>query len=121
MALQNIGSMNEMLKNYSSRDWVKSADMNSRKSLDISDAPEIFEARHETKRSFSELLADSIKEVNGLQKDANLAIERLATGNSKNIHETMLMVERADIAFRAMNQIRMKVLDAYKEVMRMQV
>ena len=37
------------------------------------------------------------------------------------MHETLLAVEKADIAFKAMNQIRLKVLDAYKEVMRMQV
>ena len=121
MAINNIGQMSEVLKNYNAGDWVKSADLSHGKQFSISDAPELNSVTHETNRSFSDLLADSIKSVNSLQKDANLAIERLATGKSKNLHETMLAVERADIAFRTMNQIRMKVIDAYKEIMRMQV
>ena len=48
-------------------------------------------------------------------------VEVLVSGKSKNIHETMLAVEKAEIAFKTMNQIRTKVIDAYKEVMRMQV
>ena len=59
--------------------------------------------------------------MNGLQKEANVAIEKLATGESKDIASTMLAVEKAEIAFKAMNQIRMKVIDAYQEIMRMQI
>ena len=45
---------------------------------------------------------------------ANKAIQNLAAGKTKNIHETMLAVENAEIAFKTMNQIRMKVIEAYK-------
>ncbi|MBF0208260.1 MAG: flagellar hook-basal body complex protein FliE, partial [Oligoflexia bacterium] len=51
----------------------------------------------------------------------NMAIEKLATGDSDNLHETMLMVEQAEIAFKTMNQIRQKVIDAYKEIIRIQI
>ena len=51
-----------------------------------------------------------------MQTEANTAIKRLASGESKNIHETMLAVEKADIAFKTMNQIRGKIIDAYKEI-----
>jgi flagellar hook-basal body complex protein FliE len=60
-------------------------------------------------------------EVNSMQVEANKAIQNLAAGKTKNIHETMLAVENAEIAFKTMNQIRMKVIEAYKEVMRMQM
>jgi flagellar hook-basal body complex protein FliE len=49
------------------------------------------------------------------------AVQKLASGESKNLHETLLAVERAEIAFKTMNQIRGKVIDAYKEIMKMQV
>ena len=67
------------------------------------------------------MLTTSIGEVNNLQVEANQAVQKLVTGESKNLHETMLAVEQAEIAFKTMNQIRMKVIDAYKEVMRMQI
>ena len=71
--------------------------------------------------SFSDLLIQSVTKVNTLQHQANSAVEKLVSGETKNIHETMLAVERADIAFKTMNQIRSKVVEAYKEIMRMQV
>jgi flagellar hook-basal body complex protein FliE len=42
-------------------------------------------------------------------------------GKAKNIHETMLAVERADMSLKLLMQVRNKLLDAYREVMRMQV
>ena len=72
-------------------------------------------------KTFGEFLQDSLAKVNDIQSEANKAIQKLASGESKNIHETMLMVEQAEIAFKTMNQIRTKVLEAYKEIMRMQI
>jgi flagellar hook-basal body complex protein FliE len=72
-------------------------------------------------KSFGEFLQDSIGKVNSIQNDANVAMEKLASGESQNLHETLLAVEKADIAFRTMNQVRTKVIDAYKEIMKMQI
>ncbi len=72
-------------------------------------------------KSFGEMFKDSIMEVNNLQKSADIAIQKLVSGESKNLHETMLAVEKANIAFKSMNQIRLKVIDTYREIMRMQV
>jgi flagellar hook-basal body complex protein FliE len=59
--------------------------------------------------------------VNQDQVQANQAIHELVAGRSKNIHETMLAVERADTSLKLMMQVRNKVLDAYREIMKMQV
>jgi flagellar hook-basal body complex protein FliE len=48
-------------------------------------------------------------------------MQKIASGESKNLHETLLAVERAEIAFKTMNQVRSKVLEAYKEIMRTQI
>ena len=55
------------------------------------------------------------------KKTADQKIEDLATGKSSNLHETMIAVEKADIALRLMVQVRNKMIDAYQEVMKMQV
>lgn len=72
-------------------------------------------------KSFGEVLEASIKEVNRLQGAANHAIEELALGETKNIHETMIALEKAEISFKLMLQVRNKILEAYNEVMRMNV
>jgi len=71
--------------------------------------------------TFSDALRNSISEVNTAQTQADHAIKELISGRSKNIHETLLAVEKADSSLKLMMQVRNKILDAYKEVMRMQV
>ncbi len=71
--------------------------------------------------TFAEVLQKSFDQVNQHQLQADQAIKELAAGRSKNLHETMLAVERADSSLKLMMQVRNKVLDAYREIMRMQV
>lgn len=71
--------------------------------------------------NFAEMLQSSFEQVNLHQTQADQAIKELVAGKSKNIHETMLAIERADASMKLMMQVRNKVLDAYREVMRMQV
>lgn len=78
-------------------------------------------AAGETAQGFGKMLADSIEKVNEAQISADKSIKDLAAGRTKNIHETMLQIENADASLKLMMQVRNKVLDAYKEIMRMQV
>jgi flagellar hook-basal body complex protein FliE len=70
--------------------------------------------------SFDEVLTTAFQSVDRLQKEANQAIEQLAVEGSTNVHQTMIAMEKADLSFRLMLQIRNKLVDAYQEVMRMQ-
>ena len=70
---------------------------------------------------FLNVLSESLSQVNQNQVQADTAMKELVAGRSKNIHETMLTIERADASLKMMMQVRNKILDAYKEIMRMQV
>ncbi len=70
---------------------------------------------------FLSLLKDSIDKVNYLQLNAEQAMQKLAKGEVKDLHEVMVAVEEANLAFMTMMQIRNKLLDAYQELMRMQM
>lgn len=71
--------------------------------------------------SFADLLANSIKEVNALQHDADQAIQDLTVGKTENVTEVLTAVEKADLAFRALMQIRNKLVDAYEEIQRLRI
>lgn len=71
--------------------------------------------------SFADSLKKAVNTVDALQKDADVKMQELATGKSQNIHETMIAAEKADIALKLMVQVRNKIIDAYQEIMRMQV
>ncbi|MBI5234238.1 MAG: flagellar hook-basal body complex protein FliE [Deltaproteobacteria bacterium] len=69
---------------------------------------------------FSSLLKDAINNVDGLQKEADKAIEKF-TGGDASLHETMIAVEKANVSFQLMLQARNKIISAYEEIMRTQI
>ncbi|MBT5550507.1 MAG: flagellar hook-basal body complex protein FliE [Nitrospina sp.] len=71
--------------------------------------------------SFADTLASSLDKVNTMQKQADVAIQDFVAGDTRNIHETMIAVGKADLAFRLTMQVRNKIVEAYQEVMRTQV
>lgn len=72
-------------------------------------------------KSFSDTLNEALKNVNELQKSSDKGIQDLATGKTDNIPEVMIAAEKADLALKLMVQVRNKIIDAYHEVMKMQV
>ncbi|MCK6595329.1 MAG: flagellar hook-basal body complex protein FliE [Bacteriovoracaceae bacterium] len=124
MAIENVGNMNKMLNSFNANEWTKSASIDKATTQPLNSelsVGNLGDASAANNKTFSQMLSDSMVEVNGLQDEANKAMQKLVSGQSKNIHETMLAVEKADIAFRTMNQVRLKVIEAYKEIMRMQM
>lgn len=87
--------------------------------LPLADRPRVDKAGEG--RSFGEILREQIAEVNSLQTDADQAIGDLVTGRSDDIHGTMIALQKADVSFRLLMAVRNKLLDAYEEVMRMQI
>ncbi len=75
----------------------------------------------ESTESFSAFLKNSLGKVNSLEKESDTYSYKIATGELENIHEAMIAAQKADIALQLTMQIRNKILDAYKEIMRMQI
>ena len=87
-------------------------------------ASELFKENEDVKEkgnSFGALLRSKVEEVNQMKLDADKAVEKVELGNSGSIHEAMIALEKADISFQTMLQVRNRILEAYQEVMRMQV
>ena len=118
--IKNVGQLDQTLGLHDARGWSKSVGNEISDQFSHVEMPGI-DQTGEGAKTFGDFLQDSIGKVNAMQNDANVAMEKLASGESKDLHETLLAVERAEIAFKAMNQVRSKVIDAYKEIMRMQI
>ena len=71
--------------------------------------------------SFKNFLLKSIHEVNSMQQDADRAVEKLVTGGDVNPAEVLTAVQKADLAFRLMIQVRNKMVQAYEEVKNIRV
>lgn len=70
---------------------------------------------------FSQYLKEALKETNNLVLDSEKLADDFAIGRTDNIHQVLIAAEKADIALQFTMQIRNKILDAYNEIMRMQI
>lgn len=70
---------------------------------------------------FATVLKDSLSEVSRLQQKADASIVALATTGKSSLHDTMIAMEEASVSFKLMMQVRNKIVEAYQEVMRIQV
>lgn len=64
---------------------------------------------------------DALDHLTQMQAESDRAIEKLIAGEQVDLHQVMLSVEKTDLAFRVALQLRNKLVQAYQEVMRMQV
>jgi flagellar hook-basal body complex protein FliE len=70
---------------------------------------------------FEKLFEEFVAKVNADLKEASLSQKKLIDGDVKNLEELMMKVEKADISLKLITEIRNKALEAYQEIMRMQV
>jgi flagellar hook-basal body complex protein FliE len=71
--------------------------------------------------SFVDTLKESISKVAELEKTADTEAQKLAKMETRDIHTTMIAIEKADLTFQLLMQIRNKIINAYEEIMRIQV
>lgn len=71
--------------------------------------------------SFKETIGNYVNDVNDLQLKAGESIESFASGEVENVHEVMIAMSKAEVSFRFMMETRNKLVDAYKEIMKMPV
>ena len=68
---------------------------------------------------FAKELKSFVGEVNDYQKIAEVKSDNFATGKSNDIHGTMIAVEQAEISLRLLGNVRNRMVEMYREVMRM--
>lgn len=72
-------------------------------------------------KSFADTLAETVTEVQKLQTQADTTISKVVSGEITDVSEAMVQLQQADVAFRTMMTVRGRVMEAYAEIMRMQV
>ena len=72
-------------------------------------------------QGFTAYLKNSFDEVNRSLATADKLATDLAVGKNENLHEAMISMEKAEASFKLLVQVRNRALEAYNEIMRMQV
>jgi flagellar hook-basal body complex protein FliE len=71
-------------------------------------------------KTFGEALGEAVSEVNTLNLDARYKVSSLVEGSGADVHDAMIAVEKADLSFQLMLQVRNKVVQAYQQIAGMQ-
>lgn len=71
--------------------------------------------------AFGDILQSLVGATDAQQQQADQAVQTLHGGGEKNLHEAMIAMEQADISLRYLVQVRNKAIEAYQEIMRMQL
>lgn len=75
----------------------------------------------QTKVNFSDILKGAINKVNEAQNESDYKTELLVRGEITDLHDVMISLQKASITMETAVQVQQKVIDAYNEVMRMQI
>jgi len=75
----------------------------------------------QTNQQFSTFLTDSITALNNTQRASDIATEKLAKGENVEIQDVMITAQKASITMQTALEIRNKAVEAYQEMMRMQM
>lgn len=71
--------------------------------------------------AFVNFLDNAVQEVNGKMNAADVQEAKMMTGDSSNLHQTVISMQEANIALSLMVNVRNKLVESYQELMRMQV
>ncbi|HUW58495.1 MAG TPA: flagellar hook-basal body complex protein FliE [Planctomycetota bacterium] len=71
--------------------------------------------------SFRDMLFQKIEEVNSLQREAEAAMSNLAERKTENVTEVLVAVQKADLAFKTLMQLRNKLFEAYREINQLRI
>jgi len=80
--------------------------------------PKIETAGKTPTEGFGKIIKGAIDRVNGMEKDSNRSIMELLNGK-KDIHETMINLQKTDISMRLLLTVRNKAVEAYREIIHM--
>ena len=69
---------------------------------------------------FGQMLTDSVKRVNDMQNGKDAMVESFASGQTQNVHELMINLQKASSAMQMTTAVRGKVIDAYRELVKIQ-
>jgi flagellar hook-basal body complex protein FliE len=70
---------------------------------------------------FSQLVTQGLEQVNEKLLANQTSLQRLATGDTQNVHQVMIQLEESRLSFQLMMQVRGRLLEAYQDIMKMQI
>ena len=86
----------------------------------VSDLPKLEQGSKSAGESFTSILSNAVHTVDQLHNSAAAQVSNLLQGGGADLNNVMIAVEKADISFQLMMQVRNKIVSAYQDIEKMQ-
>jgi len=122
ITINNPSALTEAFKAISQAAASSSTnEISGSKALDLLTSASSSSSSSGSSLDFTEIMNKAMEQVNTLTNQSTAQENTLLTGEAQDIHSVVIAAEKADIALQMTLQVRNKVLDAYQEMMRMQI
>lgn len=87
----------------------------------LSPAPGVVDGAARSEAGFADAVSNALQSVSDAEHEADAIAEDIATGGDTGVHELMISMAKASLSVDLMVQIRNRAVEAYQEIMRMQI
>lgn len=84
-------------------------------------APAVTPPSTQSGGAFQSAFADAVSKVEQFQQNANASVEKFLSGEGEELHHVAIASQQAELSFQLFMQVRNKIVNAYQQVMQMQV
>ena len=89
--------------------------------FDFTSRPQEVTPAQEGKGSFADMLSDAINSVDSTMKTSDQNVQDFIAGKTENVHDVMISMQKAQLSFQLMVEVRNKAIETYQEISRMQI
>lgn len=100
---------------------IPSLGLRDNQGLESTQLTNVTQSAEKLAQSFEKVFSEAINNVQTQQTQSTELTKKLATGEINDLHQVMIAAAKADVSLQFVIQVRNKVVDAYQEIMRMQV
>ncbi len=99
---------------------MSNVSLNGIPSVNLPDLPSMGRTGESGGASFTDVLKNAVYGVDQLHNDAAAQVGNLLQGGGADVNNVMIAVEKADVSFQLMMQVRNKIVSAYQDIEKMQ-
>ncbi len=89
--------------------------------LEFNSRPQEVTPAGDGKSSFADMLSDAINSVDSTMKTSDQNVQDFIAGKTENVHDVMISMQKAQLSFQLMVEVRNKAIETYQEISRMQI
>jgi flagellar hook-basal body complex protein FliE len=114
--VQSVLAQMRAMREAAQGEWLR-----AQKEPDVAEGPRGVAGEQAPPKTFGTMLADAIHQVNATQKEATQLTNAFVAGDTQDLVGVMVALQKSNVAFQAVSQVRNRLVSAYQDIMNMPI